>query len=379
MLLKCVSCEKNIESDVNEINDGSEIRCFNCSTIMKVSIRLDIVNQEVALESTEERSAEEFQREQMAIEEAIREEIPEDTGIEEQVTVEEETIEEDGTEKAAKILIAIEGEFSKDMMKEIIEERGYEILFASNGDEALNIVEKFKPSLAVLDVSLLKIFGFDLCQIIRDREDLKDIKIILLSSIFKKDRYKREPESLFGADDYIERHHIQDELMIKVERLLQKKCDAGAGIGTGRGRDIKEDIEEELEIERDVDLPQSEEIGVIEEVRSQKPEARREKDIKTEQEKVSEEAHKDISGEHKDAKRLARTIISDIAIYNQSKVKEGIKNSTFYEIFRDEIEEGRRLYNSRISPEITKNHNYYKEAIDDFVNKVREQMERKNG
>lgn len=52
------------------------------------------------------------------------------------------------------------------------------------------------------------------------------------------------------------------------------------------------------------------------------------------------------------AKRLARAILSDIAIYNRDKVEEGIKNDTIFDILTAELEEGREHFFSRVSPEI---------------------------
>jgi hypothetical protein len=52
------------------------------------------------------------------------------------------------------------------------------------------------------------------------------------------------------------------------------------------------------------------------------------------------------------AKRLARAIISDVALYNREKVEEGIRNDNIFEILADEIEEGRQHYMSRVVPEL---------------------------
>jgi hypothetical protein len=51
-------------------------------------------------------------------------------------------------------------------------------------------------------------------------------------------------------------------------------------------------------------------------------------------------------------KRLARAIMSDVAIYNREKVEEGIKNDNIFELLAEEIAEGRQHFNSRVSPEI---------------------------
>jgi hypothetical protein len=67
------------------------------------------------------------------------------------------------------------------------------------------------------------------------------------------------------------------------------------------------------------------------------------------------------------AKRLARTIISDITIYNKEKVKEGLKNDNLFEILKTDIEKGRRVYESRVSPEILESTNFYDLAIVDVM------------
>ncbi len=67
------------------------------------------------------------------------------------------------------------------------------------------------------------------------------------------------------------------------------------------------------------------------------------------------------------ANRLARTIASDVALYNQEKVKEGIQNDNLFEVLKDEIEEGRSLFLSRVSPELAEGDNLYDRAIVDVL------------
>lgn len=52
------------------------------------------------------------------------------------------------------------------------------------------------------------------------------------------------------------------------------------------------------------------------------------------------------------AARLARAIISDVAIYNQEKVEKGIKNDNIFDALNEEIEEGRQHFYSRVAPEL---------------------------
>jgi len=65
--------------------------------------------------------------------------------------------------------------------------------------------------------------------------------------------------------------------------------------------------------------------------------------------------------------RLARAIVSDIAIYNQEKVREGIRSDTLFEILKDELNEGREHFYGRVSPELSNREHLYDQAIVDVM------------
>ena len=67
------------------------------------------------------------------------------------------------------------------------------------------------------------------------------------------------------------------------------------------------------------------------------------------------------------ATRLARAIASDLSLYNEEKIIEGIQNDSLFDVLRDEIEEGRELYKSRVSPDLFESTNYYDRAIVDII------------
>jgi len=52
------------------------------------------------------------------------------------------------------------------------------------------------------------------------------------------------------------------------------------------------------------------------------------------------------------AKRLARAILSDVAMYNKEKVENGIKNDTIFDDLKEELEEGRQHFLSRVSMDV---------------------------
>jgi len=66
------------------------------------------------------------------------------------------------------------------------------------------------------------------------------------------------------------------------------------------------------------------------------------------------------------ARRLARAIISDVAIYNRDKVEQGIKNDNIFEVLTDELEEGRQHFVSRVAPQIASS-NIFEIAVVDVL------------
>jgi hypothetical protein len=52
------------------------------------------------------------------------------------------------------------------------------------------------------------------------------------------------------------------------------------------------------------------------------------------------------------ARQLARAIASDLTLYHEAKILEGLERDTLFDVMRDEIEEGRTLYKGRVTPEI---------------------------
>jgi hypothetical protein len=52
------------------------------------------------------------------------------------------------------------------------------------------------------------------------------------------------------------------------------------------------------------------------------------------------------------ARQLARAIASDLSMYHEKKIIEGVERDSLFDVMRDEIEEGRTLFKSRVTPEI---------------------------
>jgi hypothetical protein len=67
------------------------------------------------------------------------------------------------------------------------------------------------------------------------------------------------------------------------------------------------------------------------------------------------------------AVRLARTIASDISLYNEEKIVRGLTEDKLFTELRDEIEEGRELYRTRVAPDLYERTNFFDRAVVDII------------
>ncbi|MFO0607926.1 MAG: hypothetical protein U0324_32480 [Polyangiales bacterium] len=76
------------------------------------------------------------------------------------------------------------------------------------------------------------------------------------------------------------------------------------------------------------------------------------------------------------ARRLARAIASDLSLYNEEKITKGLQEDNLFDAIADEVEEGRQLYKSRVSPELYAK-NFYGRAIVDILVKSKKHIKSK--
>ena len=69
----------------------------------------------------------------------------------------------------------------------------------------------------------------------------------------------------------------------------------------------------------------------------------------------------------KRARQLARAIASDLTLYHEAKILDGIANDTLFDVMNEEIEEGRDLFKSRVTPEIFGQSIYERALVDVLV------------
>src|SRR5205807_1450562 len=66
---------------------------------------------------------------------------------------------------------------------------------------------------------------------------------------------------------------------------------------------------------------------------------------------------------HNDARRFARLLVSEIKLYNESKVKEGRNHADLYERLREDIDRSRQMYDKRVAPPVAARHDYFHQEL----------------
>ena len=187
---------------------------------------------------------------------------------------------------------------------------GFEPHVFETGDKALERVRETSAELVILNVYLRGKLGVEISEEIKADPDLKHSKVVLIGALFRANRFRANPTNLYGADEYIE----EQIPAVEFHKIVRKLFPA---------------------------------VSAHEE-----PEPR----------------------EYDEATRLARLILSDIIIYNAEKVERGIREGTFFELLRTEIEDGRNYYESRVPFKVRQRTEFFHETLQHFVEMKREEV-----
>jgi DNA-binding response OmpR family regulator len=123
-----------------------------------------------------------------------------------------------------KILIADDSQTVLLLHQLLLADRGYQLLTARDGQEAVGKAVAEHPDLIILDVIMPRMDGFAACQALRANESTRDIPIIMVTSRGEPQHVQRGFEC--GCSDYITRPFNGNELLDKLERLLLQGASA---------------------------------------------------------------------------------------------------------------------------------------------------------
>lgn len=102
----------------------------------------------------------------------------------------------------------------------LMEQAGFEVFTAADGESALDIIASERPDLVLLDISLPGISGFDVLEKLRSSDDFKQLQVIMLTAHGRE--VEREKGLALGADDYVTKPFSTQALVTKVRHLLNE-------------------------------------------------------------------------------------------------------------------------------------------------------------
>lgn len=194
----------------------------------------------------------------------------------------ESTHELKGDKNGITVVIAdIQRDF-RNTLVEILSRQGFHLYVVEDGEEALALIQEQKPRLLLVNPYLPKLMGTELLDRLR-AGGTKPLTSILLGAIHNHRRYRRRPESLYGADDYIDEGWNEGAILNKLTYHL--------------------------------DLPT--------------------------------EAEPDGTAEDDLGLRAARIIFTDLLVYEPERMATVKKVDDFFEIFAEESAEGKRYIEER--------------------------------
>lgn len=116
------------------------------------------------------------------------------------------------------VVVAEDDEDILELVVELLEEEDYEIARATDGEEALGLISARRPDLAVLDVRMPKVDGFEVSRRLREDGETQEVPVILLSALAREQDVVRGFES--GATDYVKKPFSPDDLVSRIETIL---------------------------------------------------------------------------------------------------------------------------------------------------------------
>jgi DNA-binding response OmpR family regulator len=119
------------------------------------------------------------------------------------------------------VLVADDDDDIRDLVAFRLDRAGYEVVRAADGEEALELAKRHRPDLAVLDVMMPKLTGYDVTRELRANAETSRIPVILLTARVQEADVARGFEA--GADDYVKKPFSPQELKARVQAVLGRR------------------------------------------------------------------------------------------------------------------------------------------------------------
>ncbi len=120
-----------------------------------------------------------------------------------------------------KVLVVDDSRFFREMIVDVLQPLQVTFLTAGEGNEALQIIRMERPALTILDLNLPGLDGFSLIREVRSDPALKDLRLLAISGVFRKEKDALQAEAA-GADDFLSKSFKPQQLLSRVSSLLER-------------------------------------------------------------------------------------------------------------------------------------------------------------
>ncbi|GAB4212778.1 MAG: hypothetical protein OHK0013_35950 [Sandaracinaceae bacterium] len=126
--------------------------------------------------------------------------------------------------KATRTVLVVDDEDDiRRMLRRVLQERGYRVIEASRGTEALQAVRDHTLDCILLDAMLPEIHGFDVCRRIKASQRYGHIPIIMVSAIYRGWRFAEDLREAYGVTAFLEKPFKISDVVVAVERAIEGK------------------------------------------------------------------------------------------------------------------------------------------------------------
>jgi len=119
----------------------------------------------------------------------------------------------------SKLLVAEDNPVNRELLRELLENRGYSVIEACNGQEALDMVEQSQPDLLLLDIGMPVLDGFAVIRKIRENPSLATLPVLAVTAYATRGYQDNVLNAGFDGSKPINARDLANEL----ERLLRKR------------------------------------------------------------------------------------------------------------------------------------------------------------
>jgi two-component system, cell cycle response regulator DivK len=124
------------------------------------------------------------------------------------------------------VLVAEDNPVNRELLRELLEARGYNVIEAPDGQEALRMIEQTHPDILLLDIGLPMLDGFAVVRKIRENPSLATLMVLAVTAYAMQG--DRENILNAGFDGYLPKPIKAHDLANELERLLRKRQDRNA-------------------------------------------------------------------------------------------------------------------------------------------------------